>query len=387
MLLSTVCQAMTLPDHLHAIVHSPVLAQVLEGATQEHGSRVWFYGAFILLVCILLGLDLGVLNQKAHVVSMREALGWTAVWVSCALLFTIGVYFIYTNHWLGIGLDVPQGAGKEPRTVAGTEAVGLFLTSWILEYALSMDNIFVIALIFKYFSVPAIHQHRVLFWGILGALVLRGLMIWLGAELIHRVHWIEYVFGAFLVYTGIKMFRAGGEEHIDPEKNPVVRLARKFVAVSPRFEGEKFFTHMDGKRAVTPMFLVLLVVESTDVVFAVDSIPAVFGVTRDPFIVFTSNIFAILGLRSLYFAVSNLMGKFDHLKYALAFILVFIGAKMLATYFNISVPPSVSLSIIAGSLVFGVVSSIISGRRAEARGTLATGEAAKPDETGSADAP
>jgi len=339
---------------------------LVHAATQggQNSSRLWFYAAFIALICIFLALDLGVFNRKAHIVSMKEALLWTALWVSCALMFAVGVYFMYTHHWLGIGVNVPQAAGKETRDVAGPEAVGLFLTSWMLEYALSMDNIFVIALVFRYFCVPALHQHRVLFWGILGALVLRGLMIWLGAELIERFHWIEYVFGAFLVYSGIKMMRVGDEEHLDPEKNPIVKLARRFMRVSPTFDGERFFTRVDGLRAVTPMFLVLLVVESTDVVFAVDSIPAAFGVTRDSFIVFTSNIFAILGLRSLYFAVSNLMGKFDHLKYALAFILIFIGVKMLATYFQFHLSPTISLAVIAGSLIAGVMSSIFSNRRA-----------------------
>lgn len=327
----------------------------------DPNARAWFYGAFIAMIAVFLALDLGVFNRKAHLVSMKEALRWTGVWITTALLFAVAVYFIYENKWLGFGIDVPQGAGKVARDVAGAEATGLFLTGWMLEYALSMDNIFVIALVFKYFAVPGIHQHRVLFWGILGALVMRGVMIWLGAELIHQFHWIEYVFGAFLVYTGIKMF-AAGDAHIDPDRNKVVLLAKKLVRVSPTFEGERFFTRVDGHRAVTPMFLVLLVVESTDVVFAVDSIPAVFGVTRDPFIIFTSNIFAILGLRSLYFALASLMGRFEHLKYALSFILVFIGGKMLAVLAGVTISAPVSLSIIAGSLALGVISSLVFGK-------------------------
>ncbi len=327
--------------------------------------RIWFYVGFIALVCVFLALDLGVFNRKSHEVSMREALSWTAVWVSCALVFAVGVYFIYDNHWLGIGQDVVVMASMPARDVGGMEATGLYLTAWMLEYALSMDNIFVMALVFKAFGVPRQFQHRVLFWGIIGALVLRGLMIWVGAELVHRFVWIEYVFGAFLLLTGIKMLK-GGDSEMDPQQNWVTRLARRFMNVSPAIEGEKFFTKLDGKFAVTPLFVVLLVIESTDVVFAVDSIPAVFGVTRDPFIVFTSNIFAILGLRSLYFALSSLMGKFDHLKYALAGILIFIGIKMLALYFEWHLPPLVSLSIIALALVGGVVSSIMFGGKGQA---------------------
>jgi tellurite resistance protein TerC len=324
-------------------------------------SQQWFYMGFTALILVLLAIDLGILNRKAHAVSLREALGWTGVWITCALCFAAAVHFIYAHHWLGFGLDVPQGARQPPRTVEGPEATGLFLTSWLLEYALSMDNIFVMALIFRYFKVPSMHQHRVLFWGILGALVLRGLMIWAGSELIEAFHWIEYVFGAFLVYTGLKMLKAG-DAQVDPDRNPIVKAARRLVRVSPQFEAERFFTRLDGRFAVTPMFLVLLVVESTDVVFAVDSIPAIFGVTRDPFIIFTSNIFAILGLRSLYFALAALMGRFEHLKYALSFILCFIGAKMIAMIWGFTLSPSISLAIIAASLAAGVASSLLFGK-------------------------
>jgi tellurite resistance protein TerC len=343
------------------ILSSVMIAQDAAGGMSP---QVWFYVGFIALVCFFLALDLGVFNRKSHEVSMREALMWTGVWVSCALAFAVGVYFIYDNHWLGIGQNVVVVASQPARDVGGMEATGLYLTAWMLEYALSMDNIFVMALVFKAFLVPRLFQHRVLFWGIIGALVLRGLMIWVGAELVHRFVWIEYVFGAFLVLTGLKMLK-GGDSDVDPEKNWVTKLARRFMNVSPRIEGEKFFTRFNGKFAVTPLFVVLLVIESTDVVFAVDSIPAVFGVTRDPFIVFTSNIFAILGLRSLYFALSSLMGKFDHLKYALAGILIFIGLKMLALYFEFHLSPVISLSIIALSLVGGVVSSIMFGGKGE----------------------
>lgn len=346
-------------------------------ATSAISPRAWFYVGFIGLVAFFLALDLGVFNRKSHEVSMKEALSWTAVWVSCALAFAVGVYFIYDNHWLDIGRNVVVVANQPPRDVPGREAVQLYLTAWMLEYALSMDNIFVIALVFGAFRVPRQFQHRVLFWGILGALILRGVMIWVGAELVTRFVWIEYVFGLFLLLTGLKMLK-GGDTEVDPEKNWVTRMARRFMRVSPTLEGERFFTKIDGKFAVTPLFLVLLVIESTDVVFAVDSIPAVFGVTRDPFIVFTSNIFAIMGLRSLYFALSSLMGKFDHLKYALAGILIFIGLKMLALYFNFHLPAVVSLSVIALALVGGVVSSMLFGGKAKHAGSVADNHSVVP---------
>jgi tellurite resistance protein TerC len=344
------------------------MSDLLLLASTDVAAKTWFYAGFVVMILFFLALDLGVFNRTSHETTLREALTWTGVWVTTALCFGAGVYFIYEHKWLGIGLDVAQGAGQAARHVGGGEAAGLYLTAWMLEYALSMDNIFVIALIFRYFMVPAIHQHRVLFWGILGALVLRGVMIWVGAELIHAFHWIEYVFGAFLVFTGLKMLKAGDAE-IDPERNPLVRLARKLVRVSPAFDGDRFITKVGGMRAVTPLFLVLLVVETTDVVFAVDSIPAVFGVTRDPFLVFTSNIFAILGLRSLYFALAAIMGRFEHLKYALCLILVFIGAKMLATMWGVSMSPTVSLAIVASTLVMGVVSSLLFGKPREADAT------------------
>jgi len=323
--------------------------------------QMWLYIGFIAMISFFLALDLGVFQRKNHEISMKEALGWTSVWITVALCFSGVVYAIYSHHWLGIGLDVPQGVGLENRDVGGWEAMSTFLTGWVLEYALSMDNIFVIAVIFKYYGVPRQYQHRVLFWGILGALILRGVMIWLGAELIHRFQWIEYVFGAFLIYTGIKMMRAG-ESHQDPDKTPLVRAVRRVVHVAP-LDGEKFITKVDGKFAITLLLLVLFVVEGTDLIFAVDSIPAVFGVTRDPFIVFTSNIFAILGLRSLYFALSSLMGKFENLKYSLAFILVYIGVKMLLVYFDIRISHGVSLSIIAVALLAGVLSSLFKAEK------------------------
>lgn len=340
--------------------------------------QMWLYFGFIAMISFFLALDLGVFQRHSHEISMKEALGWTSVWITVALCFSGVVYAIYSNHWLDIGLNVPQGGELENRDVGGWEAMSTFLTGWVLEYALSMDNIFVIAVIFNYYRVPKMHQHRVLFWGILGALILRGVMIWLGAELIHRFHWIEYFFGAFLIYTGIKMMRAG-ESHQDPDKTPLVRAVRRIVHVAP-LDGEKFITQVDGKFAITLLLLVLLVVEATDLVFAVDSIPAVFGVTRDPFIVFTSNIFAILGLRSLYFALSSLMGKFENLKYSLAFILVYIGVKMLLVYFEIKISHGVSLSIIAVALLTGVLSSLFKTEKQAEPGETDSSHTQSPDD-------
>ncbi len=352
------------------MTHSAILAAIAPASLPGllESGRIWFYGAFVLLVCFFLALDLGVFNRKSHAVSVKEAVAWTSVWVSTALLFAVAVYFIYQNHWLDFGRGVTVAIGEKPRDIGGAEATGLYLVCWMLEYALSLDNIFVIAVIFRYFGVPRQHQHRVLFWGILGALVLRGVMIGVGVAIVREFHWVIYILGGFLVYTGIKMFGHNDEE-VHPEKNPVVRLARRFFPVSDRLDGEKFFTVLDGRRVMTPLFLVLIVVETTDVVFAVDSIPAAFGVTQDPFIIFTSNIFAILGLRSLYFALAAFIGKFEKLKVSLAFILVFIGVKMLVPLLGtiipamegFHVPNAVSLGTIAGALIVGVVWSLVSG--------------------------
>jgi tellurite resistance protein TerC len=258
---------------------------------------IWLWIGFIVFVLVMLALDLGVFNRTAHEIRTREALGWTALCIALALVFNVLVYFMYRYHWLGIG----TGEGSR---MTGHDAALNFFTGWVVEYSLSLDNIFIIAIIFSYFKVPHKYQHRVLFWGILGALIMRGLMIAAGAALIHRFEWIIYVFGALLIFTAIKMLMTQ-QDDIEPEKNIFVRCARKLYPVTSDFEGERFFTRIDGMRAVTPLFLVLLVVESTDVLFAVDSIPAIFAITTDPFLVFTSNIFAILGLRSLYFALAG----------------------------------------------------------------------------------
>ncbi len=313
---------------------------------------IWL--GFILFIFCALALDLGVLNRKAHVISTKEALRWTALWVSVALLFSVFIYFAYENHWMGIGLH-------RDKTLAGSQAALEYFTGWVIEYSLSLDNIFVIALIFSYFGVPRQYQHRVLFWGILGAMIMRGAMIAAGSALIQRFDWIIYVFGVLLILTAVKMLRASNEE-VEPEKNFLVKLARKLYPVTPHFEGEHFFTRMNGKRAITPMFLVLLVVESTDVVFAIDSIPAIFAVTRDPFLVYTSNVFAILGLRSLYFALAGMMAQFYYLRFSLVFLLAYVGMKMLLSDIY-HIPAHVSLGIIAGILAVGIIASVFRSRR------------------------
>jgi len=307
---------------------------------------VWHWAIFVAAIVFFLALDLGVFHRKAHVVSFKEALGWTTAWFTLAMIFGGSLSFWQTKE----------------------DAVN-FVTGYILELSLSMDNVFVIALIFAYFRVPLERQHRVLFWGILGALVMRGVMIGAGAALIKHFHWMLYVFGGFLLITGIKMIFAT-DEGVDPDKNPVIRLARKLFPVCPDFDGDKFVTQWNGRKALTPLAIVLLMVETTDIVFAVDSIPAIFGVTQVPFIVFTSNVFAILGLRSLYFVLANAIGYFRYLKIGLSFVLVFIGVKMLVPLVqeklgmlqNFKISTGASLIIVAGIIVLSVVSSVIAGR-------------------------
>lgn len=298
------------------------------------------WGGFIAVILVFLALDLGVFHRKAHVISFKEALLWTLVWFSVAMLFAGGL------------------------TLWRSKQESLeFITGYIIELSLSMDNVFVIALIFAYFRVPLIYQHRVLFWGILGALVMRGVMIGAGAALVQTFHWMLYVFGGFLVITGIKMIFAT-DDGVDPEKNPVIRAARKFFPITPGFEEQKFFSRVEGRFALTPLALVLLMVETTDLVFAVDSIPAIFSVTQNPFIVFTSNVFAILGLRSLYFVLANAIGYFRYLKIGLSIVLVFIGGKMLlAKWFHI--PTATSLMVVAGIITTSIVYSMIVGRQAK----------------------
>jgi tellurite resistance protein TerC len=294
----------------------------------------------------MLALDLGVFHRKAHTVSIREAAIWSAVWVGFALLFGAGVHYWY-----------------------GPERALEFATGYVIEKALSVDNIFVFVVIFGYFAVPNALQHRVLFWGILGALVMRAIFIMLGGAFLAKFHWAIYVFGSILVVTGIKLL-IQRNEHYDPAGNPIVKLFRRFMPVSDKYDGQNFVTRIDGKRVATPLVLALLVVEATDVVFAVDSIPAIFAITKDPFIVFTSNIFAILGLRSLYFLLAGVVDKFRYLKLGLSFVLVFVGLKMLLVDYY-KVPVGLSLGIIAGILGGSVIASLIANRRAMASGAQA----------------
>lgn len=289
---------------------------------------------FNVFVLAMLALDLGVFHRKAHEVKVKEALIWSAVWIVLALLFNLGIYF-----WRG-----PETALE-------------FFTGYLIEKSLSVDNIFVFILIFSYFSVPALYQHKVLFWGILGALLMRAILIAVGATLIAKFHWIIYVFGGFLILTGVKM-AVQKSTGIHPEKNPLVRLFKRFMPVTNAYHGEKFFIKENGRRFATPLFIVLLIVEFTDLVFAVDSIPAIFAITKEPFIVYTSNVFAILGLRSLYFALAGIMGYFHYLKLGLALVLVFVGAKMMLVDIY-KIPIGVSLSVVAGILLISVLVSLI----------------------------
>lgn len=312
--------------------------------------QILLWGGFLAFIALMLAIDLGIFHKESHVVTAHEAMAWTGVWIALSLLFNVVVYFMYENHWLGIG-------ERPTEILSGGHAALQFFTGYIVELSLSLDNVFVIAIIFRYFRIPRQYQHRVLFWGIVGAQILRGIMILAGAALIARFSITIYFFGALLLFTAARMLLAG-EEEVHPEKNPLVRLARKIYPVTHELEGEKFFTEIGGKRAITPLFLVLLIVESTDVLFAVDSIPAIFAVTQDPFLVFTSNMFAILGLRSMYFALAAMIEHFRFLKPSLVFLLAFIGIKMLLTH-HFPIPTAVSLIIISGILGVGVVASLI----------------------------
>jgi len=305
---------------------------------------------FIAFILVMLALDLGVFNKDPHIVRMRESIIWTCFWIGLSLLFNVLIYFAYENHWLDLGTD-PRYATD------GRTAAVQFLTGYVIEKSLSLDNIFVIALILGHFKVPAKFHHRVLFWGIIGALVLRGVMIGAGGALIEQFSWTMYVFGVLLLYTAAKMM-FGGHDDVDPDKSILVRVARKFFPITNRFEGGEFWIKENGKQTATMLFVALLAVEGADVLFAIDSIPAIFSITLDPFIVFTSNIFAIMGLRSLYFALSATMHKFRYVQACLTFMLAFIGGKMLlAQQFHI--PPWASLSVIAGILSIGIIASLL----------------------------
>ena len=349
---------------------------------------VWIWIAFIAFVLLMLALDLGVFHRKAHVVSVKEAVAWSAVWLAMGLAFAALVYFGYEGKWFGLGTvpDAVDGLAND-----GTRAMEKYLTGYVVEKSLSVDNIFVISMIFSFFAVPPLYQHRVLFWGILGALLLRGGMIALGAKLIAEFHWVLYLFAVFLILTAIKMLFLK-TENTDPNKNVVVRLTRRFFPVTARFHGEHFIVRAGapasyesevpgapvmpdevvekarpGTLLLTPLAMALVMVETTDLIFAVDSIPAIFAITADPFLVFTSNVFAILGLRSLYFALAGMVKKFRYLKVSLALVLMVVGVKMLlAEWLKLALGKHFNLyllTVVLGILAAGVAFSLLAERR------------------------
>lgn len=314
---------------------------------------VWL-GFFAIFISVLV-LDLAVLHRESREMSVRQALIWSVVWIAVAMAFSGLVYGLYEHHWFGWGL----AAG----TPNGTSAALQYITGYLLEWSLSVDNIFVIAVIFAHMKIPAQFQYRVLFWGIVGAILLRGVMIAMGAALIQAFDWMFYVFGAILLLSAARMLRTE-DDQFDPSRSTLVRMARRIYPVTERLDGERFFTIENGARAATPLFFTLLLVDFADVVFAVDSIPAIFAVTQDPFIVFTSNAFAILGLRCLYFAIAGLLVMFTYLKFSLVFILGFVGVKMLLHH-HVQISQMLSLAVIVGILIAGIAVSLYVSRRNE----------------------
>lgn len=306
----------------------------------EHSTLMWvLFNGFVLL---MLALDLGVFHKKAHEVKMKEALTWSAVWIACAMIFNALIYFYW--DWMAPGSEY-----------ANSDAALAFLTGYLIEKSLSVDNVFVFLMVFTYFQVPSLYQHKVLFWGILGALIMRAIFIFAGVSLITTFHWTIYIFGALLIFTGINM-ALQKDKKLEPERNPVIRLFKKWFPVTNEYHGDHFFAKINKQRVATPMFIVLLVIETTDVIFAVDSIPAILAITSNPFIVYTSNVFAILGLRALYFALAGIMGLFHYLHYGLSVILVFVGGKMMLVDF-FKIPVGISLSVVLSILVISVILS------------------------------
>ncbi|MDP1677747.1 MAG: TerC family protein [Bacteroidota bacterium] len=299
----------------------------------EQSALMWIL--FNVFVLMMLALDLGVFHKKAHEVKMKEALAWSAVWISLAMVFNVLVYYFW--DWMAPGSEY-----------SNKEASMAFLTGYVIEKSLSVDNVFVFLMVFTYFKVPSLYQHKVLFWGILGALLMRAMFIFAGVALITKFHWMIYLFGAILIVTGIKMVTQK-DKKLEPEKNPIIRLFRKYFPVTTDYHGDRFFAKSNGRKFATPMFVVLLFIETTDVIFAVDSIPAILAITNNPFIVYTSNVFAILGLRALYFALAGIMGLFHYLNYGLSVILVFVGGKMMLVDF-FTIPIELSLVVIVGIL-------------------------------------
>lgn len=300
--------------------------------------QFWAWTIFNVFVVAMLILDQVVFHRRAHAITMKEAIGWSAFWVSLAILFNIGIYF-----WQG-----PKSALE-------------FLTGYLIEESLSIDNLFIFMMIFSYFKVPLLYQHKVLFWGIIGAQVMRAIFILVGVAVIHKFHWVIYIFGVFLIYTGIKMaFHREGE--VEPQKNPAFRLAQRFLPITDRYDEGKFFTKINGRNTATPLFAVLLVIEMTDLMFALDSIPAVLAITLDPFIVYTSNVFAILGLRSMYFVLARFLQLFHYLHHGLSVILIFVGLKMLLADIY-KIPIGVALGVVVATLALSVMASLIWPRK------------------------
>jgi tellurite resistance protein TerC len=359
----------------------PVATEVLE-AQRHLGEeyKVFAYAGFIGIILTILLLDLGVFHRKAHEVTAREAIRWTIVWVSCALLFNVAVYFLYEHHVFGLGLEVPVlGSPGTTMTVRGFEAAKLYITGYLIEESLSMDNVFVIAVILGSLGIPAKYQHRVLFWGIMGAVVMRGLMIFVGVTLIEHFAWISYVFGAVLIITAVRMAFMGEDEQADPSKSTIFRLIKRFIPVTTKFDGQRFFTRMEGVLHATPLLVALVMVEFTDLIFAVDSIPAIFAITADPFIVFTSNIFAILGLRSLYFCLAAMIRHFRYVKPALVLVLLFIGIKMCLVHTPYKIDTDISVGVVLGMLATGVVASLLLPAKEEKEEHAPAAPAPAPD--------
>lgn len=316
----------------------------MESMLQEN---LLIWGLFAALVTGVMALDLGVFNKKAHEPSVKEALAWTGVWVVLALAFNAFVWWHVDPRFLA------EHPGKTDHLPSFE-----FLTCWLTEYALSVDNIFVFLVVFGYFGIPPQSRHRVLFWGILGAALMRGLFLWIGVEALQRFHWLIWVLGGLLVLTGFKLMFQKDDDQVDPGRNPVLKLVRRFVPVTTRFDGERFFTIENGRRAATPLFLCLMVIETTDILFALDSVPAALGISQNLFVVYTSNIFAILGLRSLFFAVGGLLRYLHYLKYGLSLILVFVGIKMLLPEEH-KISIGAALGVVAGILALATIASIV----------------------------
>ena len=324
----------------------------------------WFYAGFTVFVLAMLALDLGVFHKKSHIVSFKESAAWTTVWISLALIFNV-LFYYYAKHLFSTDERFLSIAGFIPDEQAKNSALE-FLTGYVIEKCLAIDNIFVFAVVFSYFGIPKIYQHRVLFWGILGALVFRAIFIAMGSVLM-QYHWVIYFFGGLLILTGIKMFFAGTEEE-DLSNNFIVRQLKKIFRVHPEIVGQKFFIKKEGLTYVTPLFLALIFLEMSDIIFAIDSVPAIFALTKEPLIVFTSNIFAIMGLRSMYFMLAGTMDKFVYIKYGLASVLIFVGLKMvwLNNAFDGKFPIAWSLAIIAVLIGSSMVASLLLGKNDDA---------------------